>query len=123
MEQVQLARVYDVPPPCGDGVFLVDRLWPRGISKRRLDGVVWLKAVAPSDALRRWFHANPQQWAEFVERYREELTATGAVQPLVDALRQSHRVVLLYASRETERNHAVVLRQFLLEQATVSDCE
>ncbi|MCI4214516.1 DUF488 domain-containing protein [Dickeya dianthicola] len=121
-EPVQLMRVYDAQPPFSFPTFLVDRLWPRGIAKSRLPGVVWLKDVAPGHELRRWFHANPVQWETFVGMYRAELSQHTAWRPLVTLLRQSPPITLLYGSRDTERNHAMVLRDFLIEQAALSEC-
>ncbi|ANE74690.1 DUF488 domain-containing protein [Dickeya solani] len=121
-ELIRLVRVYDIPPLPEHSVFLVDRLWPRGIAKSRLPGVVWLKDVAPGHELRRWFHANPVQWDTFVGMYRAELRQHTAWQPLVALLRQSQPITLLYGSRDKERNHAMVLRDFLIEQSALSEC-
>lgn len=122
-ELVQLMRVYDAHPPFSSPSFLVDRLWPRGIAKIRLPDVVWLKDVAPSHELRRWFHANPVQWETFVGMYRAELSQHTAWQPLAALLNQSQPITLLYGSRDTEWNHVVVLRDFLIEQAELSERE
>ncbi|WP_420162054.1 DUF488 domain-containing protein [Nocardiopsis sp. CNT-189] len=100
-------------PPERGAVFLVDRLWPRGVRKDalRLDG--WLRDAAPSTGLRRWFGHDPERWAEFAERYRRELEARPeALRPVLDAMAEGP-VVLLYAARDTERNQAVVLRGVL----------
>ncbi|NAT79466.1 DUF488 domain-containing protein [Dickeya dadantii] len=120
---VQLMRVYDAQPPFSSPTFLVDRLWPRGIAKSRLPGVVWLKDVAPGHELRRWFHANPVEWETFVGMYRAELSQHTEWRPLLALLRQPQPITLLYGSRDTERNHAMVLRDFLMEQAALSECE
>jgi len=110
---IRLKRVYEVPEP-GDGVrLLVERLWPRGMKKEalRLDG--WLKDVAPSDALRRWFAHDPAKWDEFQRRYRAELDAhPEAWQPILEAARQGD-VTLLYSARDTQRNSAVALKAYL----------
>lgn len=116
MGPIRIRRVYDDPP--GEGmVFLVDRVWPRGVRKDdlRLDG--WLRDVAPSDELRRWFGHRPERFAEFAERYRAELDAArDALRPLLDAAEKGP-VTLLYSARDTEHNQAVVLRDYLLEAA------
>jgi uncharacterized protein YeaO (DUF488 family) len=92
---------------------LVDRLWPRGVPKEKL-AVTWLKDIAPSTELRKWFHAAPQQWEEFKRRYCEELDANPeAVAELRNHLK-SERVTLVYAVRDEEHNHAIVLRDYLL---------
>ena len=96
--------------------FLVDRLWPRGIKKEKLEMKAWLKDVAPSPALRKWFAHDPARWQEFQERYRAELESNpDAWQPILAAANQGN-VTLLYSARETEHNSAVLLRSFLEEQ-------
>ncbi len=108
-------RIYD-PPDADDGRrLLVDRLWPRGVSREaaRLDD--WLKELAPSDGLRRWFGHNPALWEEFRARYREELKTH--VELLDDLRAEAKRgtVTLLFAARDTEHNNAVVLKELLNE--------
>jgi uncharacterized protein YeaO (DUF488 family) len=110
---IRVKRVYD-PAEAGDGArFLVERLWPRGIRKRalKLDG--WLKEVAPSDGLRRWFHHDPSRWHEFRRRYMGELSAQSeALQYLLEAARRGP-ITLLYAARDRQHNSAVALRDYL----------
>ena len=114
--KIDIRRVYDTTANADDTSFLVDRLWPRGIRKETLAHSTWLKDVAPSAALRTWFHADPTQWDTFRHRYEAELDANPAAwQPLIDAARQ-HHVVLLYGSRDDAHNHAVVLRDYLLHK-------
>ena len=111
---ISVKRVYDPPSPSDGKRFLVDRLWPRGLraSALRIDG--WLKDVAPSDALRRWFGHDPRRWEEFVRRYHAELDAhPQAWAPLVQAVREG-RVTLLFSARDPEHNNAVALRMYLL---------
>lgn len=113
---VRLKRVYDAAE-AGDGTrVLVDRVWPRGL--RKVDSVIdlWLKDVAPSTELRRWFAHDPDKWPEFRRCYRAELAEKADVMtPLERAARQS-RVTLLFAARDRERNHAIVLRDWLLDR-------
>jgi uncharacterized protein YeaO (DUF488 family) len=91
----------------------VDRLWPRGISKRHAALDEWLVELAPSTSLRQWFHRDPARWLEFARRYRAELRAqAGALQSLRQRAAQQ-RVTLLYAARDPLRNHALVLRDVL----------
>lgn len=113
---VRIKRAYDAALP-GDGErYLVDRLWPRGVTKDALACVAWLKDVAPSDALRRWFGHDPERWMEFRRRYRTELRSTSsALQPLLAASGRG-TVTLVYSARDEARNQAVVLREFLLER-------
>ena len=113
---IALKRAYEASAP-GDGLHvLVDRLWPRGLSKQKLAVDFWLKDVAPSDALRRWFGHQPRRWPAFAARYRAELGRHGDLLRLLDGLRRRGPVTLLYGARDTERNHAVVLRQVLEER-------
>jgi uncharacterized protein YeaO (DUF488 family) len=109
---IRLKRIYDPPRP-DDGLrILVDRLWPRGVSKESAAIDRWLREIAPSDALRKWYGHDPQRWAEFRRRYREELRAQRA---LVSELRKlaRRRITLLFAAHDEKHNNAVVLRELL----------
>jgi uncharacterized protein YeaO (DUF488 family) len=110
---VQVKRVYE-PPSGDDGVrVLVDRLWPRGLSKTRAAVDLWLKDLAPSVHLRRWFNHDPSRWGEFTQRYAEELDAKkAAVSALVGAARRG-RVTLLFGARDPEHNNATALYAYL----------
>lgn len=103
----------------GDGTrVLVDRLWPRGVRKEALDHDLWLRDVGPSDDLRTWFGHRVDRWPEFARRYRAELAAperAELVEQLVDLARHGP-VTLLFDSRDTEHNQAVVLRDVVLER-------
>lgn len=106
-------RVYEAPAD-DDGVrVLVDRLWPRGLSKTaaRLD--LWLKDVAPSNELRHWFGHDPARWAEFQRRYREELKQQPEALEQLATLAARGRLTLLFAARDEAHNNAVVLRALL----------
>jgi uncharacterized protein YeaO (DUF488 family) len=109
----QIKRIYD-PPAAADGArVLVDRLWPRGVGKEAVKLTLWHKEAAPSPTLRQWFGHRPDRWKEFQVRYRAELDAnTAALTPLYD-LQKRGRVTLLYAARDKECNHAVVLAEYL----------
>ncbi|AKR54934.1 uroporphyrin-III c-methyltransferase [Devosia sp. H5989] len=105
-------RVYD-PAEAGDGMrVLVDRLWPRGLRKEdaRLDH--WLREVAPSNELRKWFGHDPARWEEFKRRYAEELAGNPALADLENLVRQSH-VTLLYGAHDRDHNQAVALAAYL----------
>ena len=106
-------RVYE-PTEASDGVrFLVERLWPRGIKKEELRMEAWLKDLAPSPALRKWFAHDPAKWDEFQRRYRAELEANpDAWQPILRAAKKGI-VTLLYSARDTEHNSAVLLKAFM----------
>ncbi len=113
---VRIKRVYD-EPEAGDGArILVDRLWPRGLTKEKAALADWMKEVAPSAGLRKWFGHKPERWEEFTKRYREELRGN----PAVDALRRraaSGTVTLLYGAHDRDHNQAVVLAGFLAHTA------
>ncbi|MCZ7626879.1 MAG: DUF488 domain-containing protein [Candidatus Methylomirabilota bacterium] len=110
---IQVKRVYEQSAKT-DGVrFLVERLWPRGVKKEALRKEAWLKNVAPSDALRKWFAHDPKKWPEFQRRYAEELDANPtAWQPLLDAAREGD-ATLLYSAHDTEHNNAIALKAYL----------
>jgi uncharacterized protein YeaO (DUF488 family) len=109
---IRLSRVYDREPRPMGKVYLVERLWPRGVRREDVDLDGWLKDVAPSTELRRWFGHDPTKWDEFRRRYVAELDAHPQTwQPLI---RQAHDVTLLYSSRDREHNNAVALRDYLL---------
>jgi uncharacterized protein YeaO (DUF488 family) len=114
--RIALKRVYD-EPESGDGTrVLVERLWPRGLSKERAHVDVWLKEIAPSRELRTWFGHDPEKFAEFRRRYETELAAeTGqaALARLRELVKQGP-VTLVFAAHDTEHTNAVVLRDLLL---------
>ncbi len=110
---ITVKRVYE-PVAATDGVrFLVERLWPRGIRKQSIKVDAWLKDVAPSDALRRWFDHDPARWNEFRRRYFTELERCAvALSPILLARRRG-RVTLLYSARDTRYNNAVALKEYV----------
>jgi len=113
---VALKRVYAEPSPQDGARVLVDRLWPRGLTKEDAALDAWLKDLAPSNELRKWFHAHPQQWSSFRERYLKELSSPAAheaLQKLYEFKEQRRRLTLLFASRDEEQNNAVVLKQLV----------
>jgi uncharacterized protein YeaO (DUF488 family) len=113
---VTVKRVYEPPAPEDGTRFLVERLWPRGIKKASLPMDAWLKDVAPSAALRRWFGHDPDKWNTFRQRYFAELDSKPeALQPLVEATRRGH-VTLLYSARTEVHNNAVALKRYLEER-------
>ena len=113
---INLKRVYEPASP-DDGVrILVERLWPRGIKKDALKLDTWLKDVAPSDELRRWFGHEPKKWNGFRDRYFAELDANPHIwEPLVKAAHRG-RVTLIYSSRDREHNNAVALVDYLQDK-------
>jgi uncharacterized protein YeaO (DUF488 family) len=113
---VEIKRVYD-PPSAADGVrVLVDRLWPRGLTKKRAGVDEWFRDVAPSDELRRWYHARPSQWAAFRTKYLKELSqpeARSALEKIYQLAHKRKRVTLLFASKNESQNNATVLKELL----------
>ena len=114
---IMLKRAYDAVSRTDGTRFLVERLWPRGISKAALRVDAWLKEVGPSTELRKWFGHDPDKWNEFRRRYVRELASRPeAWQPIVSAARRG-RVTLVYSSHDTQHNNAVALQEFLGRQA------
>jgi len=110
---VRIKRAYD-PPEKGDGLrILVDRLWPRGVSKAKLKLDDWVKPLAPSTELRKWYQHDPEKSAVFRKRYRPELAAQKAALGALRAAVKGRTVTLVTATRELDLGHAVVLREFL----------
>ncbi len=113
---IRIKRAYEPASPKDGRRFLVERLWPRGVKKEALVMEAWLKDVAPSTELRKWYAHRVERWPEFQRRYREELDANrDAWKPLLDASARG-TVTLLYGARDVEHNSAVVLREYLLER-------
>ena len=108
-----IKRVYEPVSP-QDGVrILVDRLWPRGLSKERAAVDLWLKAIAPSTELRQWFGHEPARWAEFRRKYFAELASHAEDVDRIRKLAKRRRVTLVYGARDAEHNDAVALREYL----------
>jgi uncharacterized protein YeaO (DUF488 family) len=113
---LRLRRVYD-PPSSADGLrVLVDRLWPRGLAKEKARIDFWLKDLAPSAALRKWFGHDPGRWREFLRRYRGELEAQPEAVKVLRSLLKKGPVTLLYAAHDEEHNNAAALKQYLSEK-------
>ena len=109
-------RIYEPPAP-GDGQrVLVDRIWPRGVSKQDAALTLWLKDVAPSDELRKWFGHEPGRWSEFQQRYRVELDGNEEAVARLRALLREAKVTLLYGAHDEEHNNAVALAGYLRER-------
>ena len=110
---IKLKRVYANPLP-NDGLrVLVDRLWPRGLTKERAAVDLWLKDVAPSTELRKWFGHDPARWKQFQTRYRKELQEKKDALQLLKQKSRGHTVTLVYGARDEEHNEALVLKQIL----------
>jgi uncharacterized protein YeaO (DUF488 family) len=108
---IKLKRAYDKPSR-SDGVrILVDRLWPRGLTKERAAVDLWLKDIAPSAELRKWFGHDPEKWKEFQSRYRKELRANKDALRLLKEQAADRTVTLVYAARDEQHNEAVILKR------------
>jgi uncharacterized protein YeaO (DUF488 family) len=112
----QMKRVYEKPSRTDGLRILVDRLWPRGLTKEKAAVKLWLKDVAPSSELRKWFGHDPAKWKQFQTRYRKELRQK---KDAINMLRQKNKdrtVTLLYGARDEEHNEAIVLKKVLEER-------
>jgi len=111
---ITIKRIYEQPAP-GDGArILVDRLWPRGVSKERAKLDLWLKDIAPSTELREWFGHDPKKWIGFQRKYKIELANNEEpVAELKKIIRQNKTVTLLYAAKDGEHNEAIVINNLL----------
>lgn len=110
---VRLKRVYDQPSSADGTRVLVDRLWPRGLSRQDVAADLWLREAAPSAPLRRWFGHDARRWHRFSRKYRDELERQPEVLDLLDDLRRRAPVTLIFSARDPEHNNAVVLREIL----------
>ena len=113
---IRVKRIYEKPGKNDGFRVLVDRLWPRGISREDAKLDLWMKEIAPSNELRTWFHHNSEQWEEFRRRYLEELEGREELLFKLLELAKRHTVTLLYASKNTERNNALVLKELCQEE-------
>jgi uncharacterized protein YeaO (DUF488 family) len=113
---IRVKRVYEAPAPEDGQRVLVDRLWPRGVSKQKVALSLWAREAAPSDELRREFHHDPVRWKEFRQRYWTELDAHPQVWKPILELARSGAVTLLYAARDTEHNNAAALKEYLMSK-------
>ena len=121
MSQVDIKRVYEQAAD-EDGVrILVDRLWPRGVSKERAALSGWLKDVAPSPDLRRWWHHDPDRFEDFARRYRTELDDNPALEDLLGIVREHDRTTLVYAAKDPAVNHALILRDYIRQALEKED--
>jgi uncharacterized protein YeaO (DUF488 family) len=109
----KLKRVYEEPSKSDGTRILVDRLWPRGLTKEKARVDLWLKEVAPSNELRKWFAHDPTKWPEFKARYKAELKNNGAQLALLKQAVLRGPATLLYGAKDTEHNEAVVLQDLL----------
>lgn len=110
---IRIKRIYE-PFAASDGYrILVDRLWPRGIKKEKAHVDEWLKEVAPSTALRKWFGHDPEKWKQFVSKYKTELKGSEALKELRAGVRKHKTITLLYGAKDEQHNQAVALKQLI----------
>ena len=111
---VNVKRAYEPADPDDGARVLVDRLWPRGVSKTQAKLTLWLREAAPSDALRKWFAHDPKKWKTFRRRYQTELTTKSELIDTLKGLEQQHqKVTLLFAAADPQHNNAIVLAELL----------
>ncbi len=111
---IQLKRIYDSANEDDGYRVLIDRLWPRGLSKGNAKIDLWMKDIAPSTELRKWFHHDPDKWEEFQELYKEELSNNkDLLDQLLKLEKDNNKLTLLYSAKDRERNQAVVILQLL----------
>jgi uncharacterized protein YeaO (DUF488 family) len=116
MYDIRLKRAYDTPHP-DDGVrILVERLWPRGVSREKAALDRWVKDIAPSPELRKWYSHVPEKWPEFQERYRTELNGNADAVTELRTLCTTGRVTFVFAAKDEVQNSAIVLREYLQER-------
>ena len=114
--KISIKRIYE-PYTTGDGLrILVDRLWPRGIKKEEAHIDKWVKEVAPSPTLRKWFNHEPDKWIVFCAKYREELNSSALFKAFLLEIQKHKTITLLFAAKDELHNHALVLQQFIIEQ-------
>lgn len=113
---IRIKRIYDEPSAADGCRILVDRLWPRGMTKSDASVDRWMKSLAPSSELRKGWNHDPQRFTQFTEFYRRELDANPHVDDFLEFLESQHTVTLLFATKDERINHAVVLRDYLREQ-------
>lgn len=110
---IRTKRVYDGADPEDGTRVLVDRMWPRGVSKEDANLDEWMKEVAPSDALREWFDHDPERWDGFVERYHDELDKRTELVDRLESMATEGRLTLVYAATDTQHNNAIALKRYL----------
>ncbi|MBS1652096.1 MAG: DUF488 family protein [Bacteroidetes bacterium] len=111
--KINLKRAYDEPNNKDGFRILVDRLWPRGISKEKSKIDLWAKEVAPTPQLRRWFSHDPLLWMDFKIKYLTELKSNNAVQEFIELLREKKITTFVYAAKDTEHTHAIILKSYI----------
>lgn len=110
---IKLKRIYEKPEKSDGYRILVDRLWPRGVSKEKAALDLWLKEIAPTGDLRKWFSHDPKKWPEFQKRYIRELRDNHKAVSQLAAMTQKGTITLLYAAKDEEHNEAIIIKDFV----------
>lgn len=113
MPEIVLKRVYETPSPHDGYRVLVDRLWPRGLTKEAADIDEWNKDLAPSSELRKWFHHDPERWKEFSEKYLKELHENKPGKEFLEQHKGYEKITLVYAAKDEEHCHPLILKSYL----------
>ncbi|MCA0429641.1 MAG: DUF488 family protein [Bacteroidetes bacterium] len=111
--KINIKRVYEIPTEKDGYRILVDRLWPRGVSKEKAKVDLWEKKIAPTSALRRWFSHDPLLWHDFKMKYQTELKNNKCITEIISLIKLKKIVTLVYAAKDKEHTHAIVLKLFL----------
>ncbi len=112
---ITVKRIYEKPDKDDGFRILVERLWPRGISRERAHIDLWLKDVAPSPELRKWFNHEDEKWEEFVRRYYLELTGNEGIERIKILIKENNNITFVYSSRNIEHNNAVALKNIIYD--------
>ncbi|HEU5365663.1 MAG TPA: DUF488 domain-containing protein [Hanamia sp.] len=110
---IKLKRVYEKPDPKDGFRILVDRLWPRGFTKEKAAADLWLKDIAPSTELRKWFNHDPEKWKEFQKKYQQELKENKEAITIIKEHLKQEPVTLIYAAKDEVHNEAQVIKEFI----------
>lgn len=113
---IKIKRIYEKAEDKDGFRILIDRLWPRGLSKEKARIDEWLRDIAPSNELRRWFHHDLSRWEAFKKRYREELKGKNTISERIIKVAKKGNVTLTYAAKDKEHNNAIILKEFLEEK-------
>lgn len=115
MAEIRLKRAYDEPARSDGPRLLVDRVWPRGVAKEQANLAEWLKGLAPTSELRKWFGHDPDKWEVFLEKYLQELASAdnADLNALASYVDKHDRITLVFAAKDTDHNNAVALKQFI----------
>ncbi|MFD2857963.1 DUF488 domain-containing protein [Seohaeicola zhoushanensis] len=121
VERIRVKRIYRAARVSDGKRILIDRLWPRGITRDRARLASWCREIAPSDSLRRWFHAHPDGWAEFEKRYQSELATRHELVRELAGLAREGIITLLFGAKDEEHNNAIALRNYIRRQMNEED--